>query len=251
MQFFRFTLRLIALLFSVFLVLPLVVILILVFQKTENRKMNKWVINSWSNLLCYICGLKVINKGRIHSNPVLLVANHVTWLDIPVIHSRKLAGFVAKKEIASWPLLGLAVKSGETLFIARGQKESRQKVLQSIKKRLQQGRSIALFPEGKATDGTYLGRFHRPLMQAAIEVEKPIQAIAIKYLKRDGTRNDEICFIEDEKFVSNVFRILSLPRSTVELNFCETIDTKNKSAREVALLTHQQVSKELARHDYL
>lgn len=251
MQLVRFILRFIALIVSVVFILPVVVILILIFQKINNLKMNKWVINSWSNLLCFICGLKVINKGLIHKNPVLLVANHVTWLDIPVIHSQKLAGFVAKKEIASWPLLGWAVKSGETIFIARGQKESRQQVLQKIKQRLQQGRSIALFPEGKATDGTYLGRFHRPLMQAAIEVEMPIQAIAIKYLKADGSRNNEICFIKEEKFVSNVFRILSLPKSTVEINFCETINTKNKSARDVALITHKQVSMELARYDYM
>ncbi|VAW35873.1 Acyl-CoA:1-acyl-sn-glycerol-3-phosphate acyltransferase [hydrothermal vent metagenome] len=247
----RFTLRLIGLLVALLVILPLVLFSIAIAQKTNNRKLNKTVLNSWSKTLCFICGLKIKTSGQQHANPVFIVANHVSWLDIPVIHSYKLAGFVAKEEISRWPLLGWIVKSGETLFIARGKHESRKKVLALIENRLQAGRSIAVFPEGKATNGESLARFHRQLMHAAIETQTPIQAIAIKYYANDGSRNKQICFMEDEKFISNVFRVLSLPTSTVELNFCETIQTKDKQAKQVAQISHNQVALELAKNDYM
>jgi len=251
MKAIRFVLRLMALLLALFLVFPFVILIIAIALKINNRNLNKFAVSSWSKLLCYICGLKLKVNGFIQKTPVFIVANHVSWLDIPVIHSYKLAGFVAKEEISRWPILGWAIKSGETLFIKRGKHESRREVLEQIEERLNQGRSIAVFPEGKATSGDSLGRFHRQLMQAAVETKTPIQAIAIKFIKKDGTRNKEVCFKNDESFVSNVFRIISLPISTVELTFCEPIETNLKSARQVALITHNQVAKVLAKDDYL
>jgi 1-acyl-sn-glycerol-3-phosphate acyltransferase len=195
--------------------------------------------------------LNIITKGIIQKNPVFIVANHVSWLDIPVIHSFKLAGFVAKAEIAKWPFLGWAVKNGETVFIARGKIESRKQVLLELEKRLINGRSVAVFPEGRATNGENLGRFHRQLMQAAVDTNTPIQAIAIKYLKKDGTRNREICFRDNERFVGNVLRILALPKSIVELNFCEIINTEAKSAKEVSYISYDQVANVVAENDYM
>lgn len=251
MPFIRFIFRAVFFICSVVLILPLVLLLITIAQKNNNRKFNKKVVNTWSKLLCYACGLRISYKGNIQANPVLIVANHISWIDIPVIHCYKLVGYVAKAEIEKWPFLGFVAKCGESLFIKRGKQESRQKVLESIKKRLNSKRSIALFPEGKATNGEYLGRFHRQLMHAAIEEKKPIQAIAIKYINKDGSRNKSIAFKDKENFLRNVFRILSLPSSTAELTFCEVIDTTNLSARQVAEISYKQVKKELEQNAYM
>lgn len=251
MPYLRFIFRLTVLLCAMVLILPLVLLTILIAQKINNRLLNKNILNLWSHLLCRICGLKVVKKGDTYHQPVLVVANHISWLDIPVIHSYMLVGFVAKAEIAEWPIMGWIVKIGETLFIKRGQQASRKRVLQTIDTRLSEGRSVALFPEGKATDGEQLGRFHRQLMQAAIETQVPIQAIAIKYIKRNGQRNKSIGFKADETFIQNVFRVLSLPSSTVELNFCQEVSTTNKSARETSIITRNQVSKVLAENGYM
>lgn len=247
----RFLVRFIALFVSVIIIFPLILLLISISQKLSNRKLNKRVLNFWSRLLCKVCGLKLYSFGIIQDNPVLLVANHVSWLDIPVIHSYKLAGFVAKNEISKWPLLGRAVIIGETVFIDRGKHDSRRQVLEKMKSRLSKGRSIAIFPEGKATNGEYLGRFHRQLMHAAIETQTPIQAMTIKYINPDGNRNKDITFKDNEGFVKNVFRILTLASSRVEVHFSEKIDTNGKTAKEVAMLTQNQVSQELSKNDYL
>ncbi len=251
MPLIRFFFRSILFIVSVVFVLPLVLLLITIAQKKDNRKFNKKVVNYWSKLLCYVCGLKIKQKGKIQKNPVLIVANHISWIDIPVIHCYKLVGYVAKAEIEKWPFLGFVARCGESLFIKRGKQESRKKVLESIKQRLNSNRSIAVFPEGKATNGEYLGRFHRQLMHAAVEEKKPIQAIAIKYLNKDGTRNKEIAFKDKENFIRNVFRILSLPTSTAELTFCEVIDTSTITARQAAIISHNQVESELLKNAYM
>lgn len=190
-------------------------------------------------------------KGKVEPSPVMIVANHVTWLDIAVIHRFKLLGYVAKQEIAKWPFIGWVARSGESLFIARGEAESRKAVIQGIIKRFSQNRSVAVFPEGRAANGEKLGTFHRQLVHAAAESNTPVQAVAIRYLKKDGTRNKEICFKKSERFVGNVLRILTLPTCTAELTFCESIDTTDKSARQTALLAHDQVAKVLAKNDYM
>jgi len=248
---FRFTFRFIALLVAVLMVFPLIILLILTSQKINNRHMNKKVVSLWSKLLCFVCGIKLTVKGEKHKNPVLIVANHTSWLDIPIIHSQKLVGFVAKKEIESWPLLGLIVKSGETLFIARGKHESRKEVIEIMQKRLKEGRSIGVFPEGKATNGKVLGRFHRQLLYAATEQNIPIQAIAIKLINKDGTRNENIAFRNKETFLMNVLRILCLPGSTAQINFCEPLLQQGITAREAAQITQKQVAEKLAKNDYM
>ncbi|MFK8012251.1 MAG: lysophospholipid acyltransferase family protein [Marinicellaceae bacterium] len=247
----RFTLRLLFLLLSLFVVFPIIILTIFIALKINNRNLNKLAVKVWSRLLCFICGLSLTQKGVPLKDPAFMVANHVSWLDIPVIHSFKLAGFVAKEEISRWPFLGWAIKSGETLFIKRGKHESRKLVLKTIEDRLKQNRSIAVFPEGKATNGDKLSRFHRQLMHAAVETQTPIQAVAIKYINKDGTRNKKVCFMGEEKFIINVFRIISLPTCHVEITFCEPIQTQDKSARQVALLTHHQVANILVKNDYL
>jgi len=251
MPFVRFLFRFTLFIVSVVIVLPIVLLLIAIAQKKNNRGLNKKIVNYWSKLLCYTCGLKLRKKGKVQASPVLIVANHISWVDIPVVHCYKLVGFVAKAEIAKWPFLGLVARCGESLFIKRGKQESRQKVLESIKQRLNNNRSIAVFPEGKATNGEYLGRFHRQLMHAAVEEKKPIQAVAIKYINKDGTRNRDIAFKDKENFLSNVFRILSLPTSTAEVTFCEAIDTSKISARQAAIISHKQVEMVLAKNGYM
>ncbi len=236
-----------------FLALPLVVLFLAATQNNQNRqsKHKKRVVSTWSSIICFVCGVKLAKQGQVAASPVMIVANHVTWLDIAAIHRFKLLGYVAKQEIANWPVIGWVAKSGESLFIDRGELSSRKSVIEGIIKRFSQNGSIAVFPEGRATDGERLHTFHRQLIHAATQSNTPVQAVAIKYIKKDGSRNKDICFKKGEKFIGNVFRILILPTSTAQLTFCEPIDTKGKSAREVALQAQEQVAEVLAKNDYM
>jgi 1-acyl-sn-glycerol-3-phosphate acyltransferase len=250
MSIIRFLLRFCGLILAFLVALPIVVIFLTITQNSQHKH-KKNVVSTWSKIICFVCGVKLKKKGEVQNSPVMIVANHVSWLDIAVIHRFKLLGYVAKKEIENWMFIGRVAKSGESLFISRGDHSSRKNVLNGIIERFSQNRSIAVFPEGRAANGEKLGTFHRQLIHAAVESKTPVQAVAIKYIKKDGSRNKEIPFKKGEKFIGNVLRILTLPTSTAELTFCEVIDTSNKTARETALISHDQVAKVLAENDYM
>lgn len=247
----RFILRILAFLTAFVFVLPFVIMGILIAKLFRNRDTHEFLLVYWSRLVCFACGLKVYVHGQKPKSPVLLVANHVSWLDIPIIHSLMLAGFVAKSEIRKWPILGWVTLAGDTLFLKRGSAESRKGVLNQIKSRLKTQRSVAVFPEGTVTDGSYLRTFHRQLIHAAIETETPVFPVAIKFINKDGSRNDQVGFLNNELFLTHVWRILSLPNSTVEIHCGELVTDYDSGARMVTLKARDIIEKELLRNDYM
>ena len=244
-------LRIIAFLLALVFVLSFVVLSVLLAKLFRNHKTSEFILVYWSRLVCFICGIKVYVHGEKPKAPVLLVANHVSWLDIPIIHSLMLAGFVAKSEIKYWPILGWVTLIADTLFLKRGNAESRKGVLSQIKKRLNNGRSVAIFPEGTVTDGSYLRTFHRQLIHAAIDTKTPVFPVAIKFLKADGTRNDQVGFLNNEFFITHVWRILSLPNSKVEIHCGELITDYELGTRAVTLQARSQIEQELLKNDYM
>ncbi len=247
----RFLTRITAFLLALVFVLPFVIFGILLAKLFRNHDTNEFILIYWSRLLCFICGLKVYAHGQKPKSPVLLVANHVSWLDIPIIHSLMLAGFVAKSEIKYWPIIGWVTMVGDTLFLKRGSAESRKGVLNQIKKRLNSGRSVAVFPEGTVTDGSHLRTFHRQLIHAAVETETPILPVAIKFLNKDGSRNDQVGFLNDEFFLTHVWRILSLPNSIVEIHCGELVTDFDAGARAVTIQSRSYIKQELLKNDYM
>ncbi|MCX7552728.1 lysophospholipid acyltransferase family protein [Marinicella sp. S1101] len=247
----RFTLRITAFILALVFVLPFVIMGILLAKLFRNNPVNEFLLVYWSRLLCFICGLKVYVHGVKPDAPVFLVANHVSWLDIPVIHSLMRAGFVAKNEIKYWPILGLITMVGDTLFLKRGNAQSRKGVITQIKKRLNAGRSVAVFPEGTVTDGSHLRTFHRQLIHAAIETKTPILPVAIKFINSNGTRNDRVGFLNDEFFLSSVWRILTLPNSTVEVHCGGLVTDFDLGARTVTTQARAYIEQELLRNDYM
>ncbi|WP_395374023.1 lysophospholipid acyltransferase family protein [Marinicella sp. W31] len=238
-------------LLSIVFILPIVVVGILLSKLFKLASLNALFLTSWSHLMCLISGITIHVHGRIEKAPVFIVANHVSWLDIPIIHSLALAGFVAKSEIRRWPLLGWLSLAGDTLFLQRGSHHSRNSVIDTIKKRLLSGRSVAVFPEGTVTDGSHLRHFHRQLLVAAIETQTPIQPVAIKFIRNDGTRNQDMAFINNEGFVRHVWRILTLPSSTVEVYCGEPITDFESGARAVTQSSRDYIEKELKNNGYL
>ena len=238
-------------LLSIALILPIVVVGILLSKLFRLTSLNAFFLTRWSRLMCFISGVKINVHGKIGTAPVFIVANHVSWLDIPIIHSLTLAGFVAKSEIRRWPLLGWLSLAGDTLFLQRGSHHSRNSVIDTIKKRLLSGRSVAVFPEGTVTDGSHLRHFHRQLLVAAVETQTPIQPLAIKFLKNDGRRNEEMAFINNEGFVRHVWRILTLPNSVVEVYCGEPIIDFESGARAVTKTSRDYIEKELKNNGYL
>ena len=144
---------------------------------------------SWANALLDALGVEV-EADLTHAAPgALLVANHVSWIDIYVINAVLPAAFVAKEEVRHWPLLGWLVARNDTVFLRRGSRGHARIINQEIAGLLAQGKHVAVFPEGTTTDGTHLLHFHAALLQPALAAGRPVLPVGISYWEQDGTRS--------------------------------------------------------------
>ncbi len=127
------------------------------------------MLNWWSGMTCSIFGLERSITGTFPAGAQLVAANHISWLDIQLLHSVSPMGFVAKAEIQNWKLAGRVATFGDTVFHQRGSHDSSSGVSTLMVQRLQQGRKVAIFPEGGILPGDGVKRFHARMFAAAIE----------------------------------------------------------------------------------
>lgn len=172
----------------------------------------------WSGTVLWIFGFRIRVEGEPAPDPVVLLANHLNWADIELIHSQRLAGFVAKAEIAKWPVVGYMAKAGGSVFHQRGRHDSLARVNAAIRERLEAGRSVALFPEGRTGPGRPVLPFHGRLLQAAVDTRTPLQPVAIGYY-RNGTWSDGIAFRDGESFGASLVRLLGQAPTEALLHF--------------------------------
>jgi len=198
-------------------------------QLSAGQFAQRW----WSATLCRIFGLERRVSGTLVHGPVLVAANHVSWLDIQVLHGISPMGFVAKAEIENWPLAGWVAGFGETIFHHRGSHNSASSVVEVMVQRLAAGRKVAIFPEGGILAGDGVKRFHARLFAAAIESGFPVQPVMLRYL-RAGKLYPEITFLPRENFMANFLRLLRQPSCTVEVSIGAPIAVQGKQRRELA-----------------
>ena len=123
----------------------------------------------------------------------LVVANHLSYLDIVILSAAMPCFFVAKSEVGEWFYFGRAARAGGTLFIDRSRRSSAESVASSISERLKLQVPVLFFPEGTSTDGTML-KFHTTLFEPAIRDRAPVTAVAIRYVMDDGTPEKKLCW---------------------------------------------------------
>jgi 1-acyl-sn-glycerol-3-phosphate acyltransferase len=139
-------------------------------------------IGRWSLGLLHALGVGLVSEGQFRPRGTLVVANHVSWLDIAAVHAVcPRARFVSKSDVKHWPLLGWLIGAVGTLFIERERKRDAMRVVHQMAEALAAGDVVAVFPEGTTGDGRALLPFHANLLQAAIATEAPIQPVALRY----------------------------------------------------------------------
>lgn len=148
----------------------------------------------YHRILCKMLGVRVHERGRRAAlTPLLVTANHSSWLDIPVIGSLGTASFVAKSEIASWPLIGWLSKLQRSVFVDRSRKRDTARVNAEIAGRLAAGETMVLFAEGTSSDGNRVLPFRSALVGAvrdAVQAETHgavhVQPLALVYTRLAG-----------------------------------------------------------------
>ena len=168
-------------------------------------------VNIWARKMLSISGIELVLKGEpLATGPVLLVANHISWLDILVMHSAGYCRFISKSEVKRWPLVGTLATGAGTLFIERESRRDAHRVLHHMVAHLHDGQVLAVFPEGTTSDGVSLLPFHANLIQAAITANVPVQALALRFIdRRTGLVSQAPRFVGNDTLLASMWRTLT------------------------------------------
>ncbi|HEY7873404.1 MAG TPA: lysophospholipid acyltransferase family protein [Rudaea sp.] len=192
-------------------------------------RMTRW----WSGALVRCFGFRIRCSGEPLPGAVLFVANHVSWLDIELMHSQRIMSFVAKAEIARWPLVGWLASRAGTIYHRRGSTHSLAAVMEHVVARLRTGMAVGVFPEGGTGPGDRLRTFHARIFQVAVDADVPVQPVALCYGK-SGKMDLRVPFAPNESFFANFVRLLGDPGMDAEVHFLETVPPNSDGRRAVA-----------------
>lgn len=164
--------------------------------------------------------------------PVLLVANHISWLDIIVMHAARHCRFISKADIKHWPVVGTLATAAGTLYIERASRRDAMRVVHQMAEHLQHGDVLAIFPEGTTGDGVRLLPFHANLFQAAIAAGTPVQPVALRFIDgRNGTPSLAPCYIGEDTLLDSLWRTLCADNLVAEVRFGEPQSAQHRDRR--------------------
>jgi 1-acyl-sn-glycerol-3-phosphate acyltransferase len=180
-------------------------------------------VQSWARRMLAILGIELRVLGTPPSQgPLLLVANHISWLDILVMHAARHCRFVAKADVKRWPLIGTLATGGGTLYIERESRRDAMRVVHHMADALRAGDILAVFPEGTTSDGRALLPFHANLVQAAISAQAPAQPVALSFIDAaTGEPSFAASYIGDETLVGSLWRTAASPPLVAVVAFGE------------------------------
>ena len=154
------------------------------------------------------------------AGPLLLVANHISWVDILALHAACHCRFVAKADVRRWPVIGTLATGAGTLYVQRESRRDAMRMVHEMAQALRDGDILAVFPEGTTGDGDSVLPFHANMVQAAIAADAPVQAVAIRYVDaRSGKASHTISYMGDESLVSSIWRTLSAQEVCAVVSF--------------------------------
>jgi lyso-ornithine lipid O-acyltransferase len=194
------------------------------------RRQVPAIAAGWLSRAAVILGVQVLARGRPHHAPVLMLANHISWLDILVLAGQSDSGYIAKAEVAGWPLLGWMFQVGGTEFVRRGSHADLARVQEQMAWRLKAGQRLTVFPEGTSGDGVLPSRFRPRLIQAAVAAKVPVQPVAIYY----GPHPERIAFVGEESFLHNLWALLGGEPVLAEITYLPVLGTLSGDCRLLA-----------------
>jgi 1-acyl-sn-glycerol-3-phosphate acyltransferase len=178
-------------------------------------------VQAWSRRMLDAIGVRLQIRGQFPDpGPGLVLANHVSWLDILVINAAWPVRFVSKADVRQWPLVGRLVEGSGTLFIEREKRRDAMRVVHHVAEALAAGDRVAFFPEGTTSDGSTLLPFHANLLQAAVVADLPALPLALRYLHHgSAVRHQAPTYIGDTTLIASLWRTFQASDLVAELHF--------------------------------
>ena len=193
----------------------------LVFPRLSSEARRRR-IQRWSQRLLAMLGVQCAVRGIAPDSlpgNTMIVANHVSWLDIFAILSLHVVRFVGKAELGRWPLLGHLITGTGTILIDRSKRRDTGRINQTVGGVLAGGDYVAIFPEGTTTDGRQVLHFHGSLLQPVIAAGGHIAPVAFRYCNSLGELAESVVFVGETTFVQSFWWITGERRLTVEATF--------------------------------
>ena len=201
------------------------------FPRTSQADQEE-TVSAWAQQMLQIVGIELVVVGtRPAAGPVLLVSNHISWLDILVIHAARHCRFVSKSDVKAWPLVGTFADGAGTLYVERESRRDAHRVVGQMAERLKVGDILAVFPEGTTGDGITLLHFHANLIQAAIEAAVPVQPVGLKFLDAaTGDTSFAPSYVGNETLLGSIWRTLTAPalKAVVVFGAAQFADGRNR-----------------------
>lgn len=196
----------------------------------------------WSGALIAAFGIELQREDNHVVPGALLVANHISWIDIFVINAAIPAAFISKEEVRHWPIAGWLASRNDTVFLRRGSRGHARIINQQIGELLAQGRHVAVFPEGTTTDGTHLLHFHAALIQPALAASHPVLPVAISYWEPDGSRSLAPRYDGDISLGACARRILGRKQLIARLVTTPLLGQNGEDRRQVATQAREAIA---------
>ena len=199
-------------------------------------------VQIWARQMLAILGIELQLSGQPPAHgPVLLVANHISWLDILVMHAARHCRFVSKSEVRHWPLIGTLATGAGTLYIERASRRDAMRVVHHMAERLAEGDILAAFPEGTTSDGRDVLKFHASLLEPVVAAGGEVWVVAVRYFRPAPSREvhaemrtDAAAYIGDTTMLQSLHAIFAAQPLIAEVRFLEAIDCAGRTRREVA-----------------
>lgn len=202
-------------------------------------------VQRWSQRVLHTFGVTVEESGEPVLANALLVANHISWVDVFVINARHPSRFVAKSEVRAWPLIGPLSALAGTVYVARGRQSELKRTVGQLARQLRGGERIACFPEGTSAAQGDMQPFRANLFEAAIDARVPVQAIAVSYVDDDGAPHASVEYIAAMSLAQSMMAILSGRPIRARLHALPAQATEGANRRALAASSEGQVREAL------
>ncbi|MEP7327828.1 MAG: lysophospholipid acyltransferase family protein [Betaproteobacteria bacterium] len=194
------------------------------------------LIKRWSARLLRILAVEARFDGEMatQGGNVLVVANHISWLDIFVLNAVHPVRFVAKSELTQWPVISQMIRGAGTVFIERERRRDTHRVNEQMARVLAGGDVVAIFPEGTTTDGSDMLPFKSSLLQPIVEARGHVQPVAIRYCSHDGALSLAPAYVGDTSFASSFWSMCGARMTVVTLSARPPLAAHASHRRELA-----------------
>ena len=199
-------------------------------------------VHAWCTHFLKIARLEVRTESAAHlEGSGMLVANHISWLDMVVLQTLAPTRFIAKSEVRSWPIIGAIATRCGTVFVQRTRVRSTAEVSSCVASLLRQGLRVTVFPEGTTSDGEEVQKFHASLLQAPIDAGAWVQPVGLGYFDAGtGALCKRVAYVGDDTLTCSIWRTLR-QRTVVCVRFGHPLDAQWWERRQLASELHRAV----------